>query len=99
MDYRGVDKIKRINVASFVYVSFHIRLTHLSLHFTIHFVTSNKENTVGSKATISTVPDPVLTDCSSRVDSRYLYSAHQKSGDRVTETVQFYVVITYLYQN
>jgi len=25
----------------------------------------------------------------------WLYSAHQKSGDRVTETVQLYVVITY----
>ena len=24
-----------------------------------------------------------------------MYSAHQKSGDRDTETVQFYVVITY----
>jgi len=26
-----------------------------------------------------------------------MYSAHQKSGDRVTETVQFYVVITYIF--
>ena len=41
--------------------------------FYYSFCTSNKENTVGSKATISTVPDPVLTDCSSHVDGRYLY--------------------------
>jgi len=27
--------------------------------------------------------------------STNVYSAHQKSGNRVTETVQFYVVITY----
>jgi len=26
-----------------------------------------------------------------------LYSAHQQSGDRVTETVHFYVVITYTF--
>ena len=25
------------------------------------------------------------------------YSEHQKSGDRVTKTVQFYVVITYTF--
>jgi len=28
-----------------------------------------------------------------------IYSAHQKSGDRVTETVQFYVVIAYTFMS
>ena len=27
----------------------------------------------------------------------HAYSAHQKSGDRVRETVEFYVVITYTF--
>jgi len=34
--------------------------------------------------------------CTSMLKSE-TYSAHQKSGDRVTEIVQFYVVITYTF--
>jgi len=34
----------------------------------------------------------VMVDCLVQI-----YSAHQKSGDRVTETVQFYVVITFIF--
>jgi len=31
------------------------------------------------------------------INNYQLYSAHQKSGDRVKETIQFYVVITYTF--